>query len=142
MNFIGFVTLSIIFGLNIIHADKHSKIYQHSDHRSLMRRNVVSDGVLSFDTRAVQPVLTSFDKVARNLLRSIRSDKDTVSVSITCKTDADCADLGSTYVCLTVTVLSVGICVSKVDHNAATSMINSKNILYAFILSGLILTLN
>jgi len=142
MNFIGFVILSIIFGLNIINADKHSRIYQQSDHRSHIRRNVISDGVLSSGLIAVQPVSTSLDKVATKLLRNIRLEKRATTISISCQTNANCTQLGPSYVCVPVAVLSVGICVSQPVHNTATSMIYSKNIFYVLIFSGLILIFN
>ncbi len=114
MNFIRFIILFIIFGCYI----------------------------LSFNPTAAWPNFAPFAG-ERKLSRNVRQ-ATTVKISIICNNSTDCSSLSSTiqYVCVQIPSLTVGICIPDSPTNIATNRINGKNIVYAFILSSLVLIIN
>lgn len=139
MNRIGFLILFMIFCFDMIHGLEHSKLSKDLDHNSQKRRNIVSGSVLSSDIIAKRADSTSLTDAEIILNRIIRSAANGAP-SITCNTTADCLHIAVNAVCVPFSALTVGICIPYTPSNAATSMINGMNIVFAFILSTLILS--
>jgi hypothetical protein len=137
MNFIGFIILSMILCLGLTHGtDENSELIRNSHGGKQIRRNVISDDVLSSAARSVSRFL---DNAEKKLVRNARSANDS---SIFCNVDADCKFISSIDVCIYHPGILTGICLPKPNQNIATSTTNIKNIIYTFILSGFILLIN